>query len=66
MEFCTTVEPIEKVHYLKDDPDDDKVLECAVGADCNYIVSGDKHLIRLKSFKGIKILSPAEFLVLIR
>ena len=66
MEFCTTVEPAEKVHYLKDDPDDDKVLECAVEADCNYIVSGDKHLIKLKSFKNIKILNPAEFLVLIR
>jgi uncharacterized protein len=66
MEFCNIVESTEIIHYLKDDPDDDKILECAVAADCSYIVSGDKHLIRLKSYKNIKILGPAEFLVLIK
>jgi uncharacterized protein len=66
MEFCNIVESTEIIHYLKDDPDDDKILECAVAADCSYIVSGDKHLIRLKSYKNIKILDPAEFLVLIK
>jgi uncharacterized protein len=56
----------DKIIYLKDDPDDDKILECAIASRCNYIVSGDKHLIKLKSFRNIKILKPAEFLVLIR
>jgi uncharacterized protein len=66
LEFCHVVEISEKIIYLKGDPDDDKILECAVASSCIYIVSGDKHLIKLKSFRNIKILKPAEFLVLIR
>ena len=66
MEFCHIVEVSERIIYLGDDPDDDKILECAVASKCDYIVSGDKHLIRLKSFKNIKILNPAGLLVLIR
>ena len=45
------------------DPDDDKVLECAVVANATHIVSGDrKHLLPLDSYRGIRVLSPAEFL----
>jgi len=66
LEFCHVVEISEKIIYLKDDPDDDKILDCALASRCIYIVSGDKHLIKLKSFRNIKILKPAEFLVLIR
>ena len=48
------------------DPDDDKILECAVVASATHIVSGDrKHLLPLGSFRGIHIVSPAEFLRLI-
>jgi putative PIN family toxin of toxin-antitoxin system len=48
------------------DPDDDKILECAVVASATYIVSGEsKHLLPLGSFRGIHIVSPAEFLTLI-
>ena len=66
LEFCNVVEISEKIIHLKDDPDDDKILECAAASKCNYIVSGDKHLIKLRLFRNIKILKPAEFLVLIR
>ena len=45
------------------DPDDDKVLECAVVASATHIVTGDrKHLLPLGSYHGIRIVSPAEFL----
>jgi len=45
------------------DPDDDKILECAVEAGADYIVTGDKrHLLKFKEFRGIRIISPAEFL----
>ena len=45
------------------DPDDDKVLECAVVANATHIVSGDrKHLLPLGTYRGIRIVSPAEFL----
>jgi putative PIN family toxin of toxin-antitoxin system len=44
------------------DPSDDMFLHCAVAAGAKYIISGDRHLLQLKSYKRIKILSPAEFL----
>lgn len=48
------------------DPDDDKVLECAVVAGATHVVTGDRrHLLPLGSFQGIQIVSPAEFLVLV-
>lgn len=46
---------------VKDDPDDNKILECAVAAAADYIISGDDHLLNLKGFRGIKIVTPAEF-----
>ena len=48
------------------DPDDDKVVECAVVAAATHIVTGDRrHLIPLSKFQGIQIVSPAEFLTLV-
>ncbi len=48
-----------------DDPDDNKFLECASAADAAYIISGDKHLLKLIQFREIKILNPKDFLVVI-
>ena len=47
---------------VKDDPDDDKFIECAVALECRYIISGDKHLLSVKDYMGIKLLSPKDFL----
>ncbi|MGD0295207.1 MAG: putative toxin-antitoxin system toxin component, PIN family [Terracidiphilus sp.] len=44
------------------DPNDDMVLECAVLAGAQVIVSGDKDLLVMGSFRGIRIVTPAEFL----
>lgn len=63
--IASIVEPREKIKAVKDDPDDDKVIECAVEGKADYIVSRDKHLLRLKEFRGIKIASPEEFVKLI-
>lgn len=54
-----------KIEEIKDDPDDNKFLECAVSASADYIISGDKHLLKLHEFRGIKIVSPAEFVKLV-
>ena len=40
---------------IKEDPSDDKFIECAVNAKADYIISGDKHLLKLVGYKGIKI-----------
>jgi putative PIN family toxin of toxin-antitoxin system len=44
-----------------EDPDDDKFIECAIAGKCDIIVSGDKHLLKLAVYKGIKIIRPREF-----
>jgi putative PIN family toxin of toxin-antitoxin system len=44
------------------DPDDNRVLECAIEAKAAFIVTGDHHLLDLDPYQGIAILSPREFL----
>lgn len=44
------------------DPDDDKFIECAIEADCIYIVSGDNDLLSLGEVEGIRICTPSDFL----
>jgi predicted nucleic acid-binding protein len=46
------------------DKSDDRILECALEAKADYIISGDSHLLSLKEYQGIRILSPADFLQL--
>ena len=47
---------------VKDDPDDNKILECAQSAHSECIVSGDKDLLRIRLYDGIPIMTVAEFL----
>jgi len=43
--------------------EDNRVLECAVDGKANFIVTGDtKHILPLKEFRGVKILTPSEFI----
>jgi uncharacterized protein len=59
------VSPIEALQVISEDPDDDRVLECAVAGRADHIVSGDRHLLALGSFRAIKILRVREFLTLL-
>jgi putative PIN family toxin of toxin-antitoxin system len=56
------VRPEERVEVLLDDPDDDRVLEAAATGEADAIVSGDRHLLRLRSWNGIRIEKAAAFL----
>ncbi len=47
---------------VKDDPEDDVVVNTAYDGKADYIVSGDKHLLKLRKFKGIRVVSPTRFL----
>ena len=51
-----------KLELIKDDPSDNKFLECAVAADADYIVTGDKHLLRIGSLGKTVILKSRDFL----
>lgn len=46
------------------DSKDNKYLECAVGGMADFIVSGDRHLLNLKEYKWIKILTPRELILI--
>ena len=58
------VVPAIKIAVVKEDHDDDKILECAVAGDVNYLISKDNHLLRIVKYGKINIVSPAEFLKL--
>jgi len=63
---ATVVDPDFTLHVVQDDPDDDRVLECALAAGAAYIVSGDEHLLRLKEYQGTIVLTPREFVALLK
>jgi putative PIN family toxin of toxin-antitoxin system len=55
------VEPTVKLYVVNEDAEDNKILECALAAGADVIVSGDKHLLELGKFKKTSILTPREF-----
>ncbi|MCJ7524686.1 MAG: putative toxin-antitoxin system toxin component, PIN family [Candidatus Aminicenantes bacterium] len=55
-------EPVEKISRIKEDPADNRILECALAAGAAAIVSGDSHLLSLGVFRSIPILNPADCL----
>ena len=56
------VAPAHRIRAVREDPSDDKFLECAVAGRADALVSGDKHLLRLDPFRGIPVLTPRRFL----
>ena len=58
-EFVT---PLETITAVKADPSDDKFLEAALEGKADCIVSGDEHLLALKSFRGIPIITARKFI----
>jgi len=62
LQFLTLVTPSQKIDVVKEDADDNKILECAVESGAEYILSYDNHLLKLGEYQGIKIIRPEEFL----
>lgn len=58
--FVNQVNPQMKVNAVKEDPDDNKIVECALESESRYIITYDKHLLNLKEYKGIQIIRPEE------
>jgi putative PIN family toxin of toxin-antitoxin system len=59
------VSPSAILNIVQDDESDNRYLECATEGRAQFIVSGDKHLLDLKDYRGITILSPAAFMTLL-
>ncbi|MFH1376308.1 MAG: putative toxin-antitoxin system toxin component, PIN family [Candidatus Woesearchaeota archaeon] len=62
LEIAKVVEIKNSLKVIKDDPDDNMILETALASNVDYIISGDPHLLNLEEFKGIKILKASDFL----
>lgn len=56
--IATVVIPTQKLTVVEDDPDDNAILECAVEANADIIVSADKDLLRLKHYSSTQIQHP--------
>ena len=56
------VEPAEISLIVTSDPDDNKLIACAIGGKANYLVSGDAHLLNLAHYRGIEICTIHYFL----
>jgi putative PIN family toxin of toxin-antitoxin system len=59
------VHPAETLDVIQDDPDDNRILECAIAAQAGFIVSGDNHLLRLGRYRSVRILKVADFMALL-
>lgn len=64
-EFAILTPSELEVKVIADDPDDNMYLACAVEGEASYIVSGDHHLRKLGVYRGIPIVTPAQFLTLL-
>lgn len=60
--FTKRVSSTETLDVVKADPNDNRILECAVAAGSDVIVTGDAHLLQLGAYRGIKIMKVADFL----
>jgi putative PIN family toxin of toxin-antitoxin system len=60
-EAADLVDPGFVLQVVTDDPDDNRILECAVSGKADLIISGDRHLLRLASYEGISILTVRQF-----
>ncbi len=61
---ATPIEPLEAICACRD-PKDNKFLELAVAGSAGYLISGDEDLLVLNPFRGIQIVTPAEFVELL-
>ena len=60
--FFKVVKSVPDSSIIKKDPDDDKFIQCAQAGKAKILLSGDQHLLALKSYKNIEIKTPSQFI----
>lgn len=60
--FADRIEPSVSIQAVAEDPADNRILECAIAAGSDYLVTGDKHLLRLGQHQSVRIVTAAELL----
>jgi putative PIN family toxin of toxin-antitoxin system len=61
LKFSTLIIPTIHVNIVKNDPADNKIIDCAIEASAEYIITYDKHLLKIARYKNIQIVTPEEF-----
>jgi len=56
------VYPKSEYRVVKEDPDDDILFYCAVEANADFLVTGNKHVLKVKSFMNVQVITPRDFL----
>lgn len=62
--LANTVAPKEKLSVIRAHEPDNRILECAVAANADVLISGDKHVLRIDEYKGIKIVAASDFVAM--
>jgi len=65
LSLCNRVSPTVKLSIVKEDPDDDRILECAATANSDFIITEDKDLLRVNQYCNARILTIAQFVKLV-
>ena len=60
LSFLTIIKPIEKINIVKDDPEDNKIIECALASKSLYIITYDNHLLNFGKIREIEIITPEQ------
>jgi predicted nucleic acid-binding protein len=60
--LLSPVTPHEVVSIVHADPSDDRIIEAAIAASADFIVTYDKHLLSLNTFRNIRIVTPEQIL----
>ena len=63
--IAAIVIPKRLIDIVKEDPADNKIFECAIEGKAGFVVSQDKHLLRISEYGGVKVVSPRELLGLL-
>lgn len=63
--FVQVIRPRTRVHVVKGDPSDNKFLECAVAGKADALISGDKDMLVIRHYRGVRIQRPSHFLSLL-
>jgi len=58
---ASRIKPTQKIFAVKEDPDDNKFLECALEGKADYLITSDRHLLELGEFAQTKICKPTQF-----
>jgi putative PIN family toxin of toxin-antitoxin system len=62
-DLAELVKPARRIHLLKDEPDN-RILECAIHGKADLLVTGDKEILQLQEYKGVKIINLKQYLEL--